>query len=121
MRAGAYVLLPPPSTINSSSGSIHMPRHKIRCEAIDVKTESGICPGLAETQQGEVCTLGARTPEPQGICIQALTAIHPMAHAMKLTDRMDWEKEENQHFDTTCPHGYVTFRISRLREPDEWQ
>jgi hypothetical protein len=42
-----------------------------------------------------------------------------MAHAMKLTDRMDWEKEKNQHFDTTCPHGHVTFRISRLREPVE--
>jgi hypothetical protein len=39
-----------------------------------------------------------------------------MALAMKLTDRMDWEKEENQHFDTTCPHGAVTFRISRVRE-----
>jgi uncharacterized repeat protein (TIGR04076 family) len=94
-----------------------MKRHQIKCEAIEVRTESGICPGLAETRQGEVCTLGARTPEPRGICIQALNAIHPMAHAMKLTDRMDWEKEENQHFDTTCPHGYVTFRISRLREP----
>jgi uncharacterized repeat protein (TIGR04076 family) len=93
-----------------------MARHEIKCEAIEVKTESGICPGLAQTRQGEACTLGARTPEPRGICVQALNAIHPMALAMKLTDRMDWEKEENQHVDTTCPHGFVTFRISRVRE-----
>jgi uncharacterized repeat protein (TIGR04076 family) len=92
-----------------------MARHEIKCEAVEVRTESGICPGLAKTQQGEVCTLGARTPEPKGICVQALNAIHPMALAMKLTDKMDWEKEENQHFDTTCPHGFVTFKISRLR------
>ena len=96
-----------------------MARHKIRCEAVEVRTESGICPGLAETQQGEVYTLGARTPEPQGMCIQALNAIHPMAHAMKLTDRMDWENDENQHFDTTCPHGNTIFRITRLKEPGE--
>jgi hypothetical protein len=85
----------------------------------EVRTESGICPGLAKTQRGEVYTLGARTPEPQGIRVQAFNAIHPMAHAMKLTDRMDWEKEENQHVDTNCPHGYVTFRNPRLKEPAE--
>ena len=42
-----------------------MARHEIKCEAIEVRTESGICPGMAKTQQGEVCTLGARTPEPK--------------------------------------------------------
>ena len=36
-----------------------------------------------------------------------------------VTVKYDWEKERDQHFDTTCPHGAVTFRISRLREPAE--
>jgi uncharacterized repeat protein (TIGR04076 family) len=93
-----------------------MDNHPIKCEAIEVRTDSGICPGLAKTQAGEVCTLGARTPEPRGICTQAFNAIHPMALAMRLTDKMDWEQGENQHFDTTCPHGFVTFRISRIGE-----
>lgn len=72
-----------------------MARHSIKCETIEARTESGICPGLAETQPGEACTLGARTLEPRGICIQALNAIHPMAHAMKLTDWMDWEEKNH--------------------------
>jgi hypothetical protein len=83
--------------------SDNMANHQIKCEAVEVRTESGICPGLAKTRQGEVCTLGARTPEPKGICIQALNAIHPMALAMKLTDRMDWEKGENQHLHGVPP------------------
>jgi hypothetical protein len=37
-----------------------------------------------------------------------------MALAMRLTDKMSWEKED--HFDVTCPHGFVTYRISRETE-----
>ncbi len=87
--------------------------HSIRCEAIDVRTDSKICPGMAKTQEGEVYTLGGRTPE-KGICSSALTAIHPWSLAMMLTDKMDWEQKD--YFDVTCPHGNVTFRLSRIKE-----
>ncbi len=91
-----------------------MKNHKMKCEVIDVKTDSGICPGEAQTRYGEEYILGARTPESVSICINALTAIHPMSYAMRMTDKMYWEK--NDHFDLICPHGAVTFRISRIRD-----
>ena len=91
-----------------------MKNFKIKCEVIDVRTESGICPGEAETQNGEQYVLGARTPELNSICTSALAAIHPMSLAMRMTDKMYWEKQN--HFDLVCPHGSVTFRISRIRE-----
>lgn len=91
-----------------------MKNFKIRCEVIDVRTASGICPGEAGTQIGEQCVLGARTPESNSICINALSAIHPMSLAMRMTDNMYWEKQD--YFDLVCPHGAVTFRISRIRE-----
>lgn len=85
--------------------------YQIKCKAIDVRTDSGICPGIAKTEKGEEHTLSARTP---GICTNALTAIYPMSLAMRLTEKMDWEKED--YFDLVCPHGAVTFRISRIRD-----
>jgi uncharacterized repeat protein (TIGR04076 family) len=90
--------------------------YQIKCEAIEVRTESGICPGMAKTQQGETCEFGARTPAGTAICTNAFNAIYPMALAMRLTDRMDWEQKD--YFDITCPHGRVTFRISRIRETE---
>jgi hypothetical protein len=51
-----------------------------------------------------------------GICGRAFSAIQPMAFAMMLTDKMDWEEEKNSHFEVVCPHGFVTFRISRRGE-----
>ena len=36
--------------------------HTIRCEVLEVRTGSGVCPGLAKTRQGETYTFGARTP-----------------------------------------------------------
>ena len=87
--------------------------NKIKCEAITVNTESRICPGVAKTEQGEVFIIGARTPDSKGICSQAFSAISPMRLTMSLTDKMDWEKKE--HFDITCPHGVVTYRLSRIK------
>jgi uncharacterized repeat protein (TIGR04076 family) len=81
-----------------------------KCEVIDVQTGSGIGPGEAETQNGEQYVLGARTPESNSICTNALAAIHPMSPAMRMTDNMHWEKQD--HYDLVCPHGAVTFRIS---------
>ncbi len=91
-----------------------MKNFKMKCEVIDVATDSNICPGEAQTRIGEEYILGARTPETNSICINALTAIHPMNLAMRMTDKMYWEKED--HFDLVCPHGAVTFRISRIKE-----
>ncbi|MBN1361934.1 MAG: hypothetical protein JW993_15160 [Sedimentisphaerales bacterium] len=94
-----------------------MTYNRIRCEAVDVKTESGVCPGLAQTEHGEVFILGPRTPEGKGICCQALSALSSMKLALALTERMDWETKD--YFDITCPHGVVTYRLSRARDDSE--
>jgi uncharacterized repeat protein (TIGR04076 family) len=86
--------------------------NRIKCEAIAVNTESGICPGVAKTERGEVFIIGARTPDSKGICCQALSAISPMKLAMSLTEKMDWETKE--YSDIVCPHGVVTYRLSRM-------
>jgi uncharacterized repeat protein (TIGR04076 family) len=88
--------------------------YPIKIEAVDVRTDSGVCPGMAKTRLGETFVLGARTPEGIGICANALNAIYPIALAMRLTDRMAWETQET--FDVMCPHGGVTYRISRIGE-----
>ena len=87
--------------------------HEIKCEAFEVNTESGICPGVAKTEKGEVFILGARTPDSKGICCQALSSISPMKLAMSLTEKMDWETKE--YFGVVCPHGFVTYRLSRTK------
>ena len=91
-----------------------MKNFEMKCEVIDVRTDSKTCPGEAQTMIGEKYVLSARTPETNSVCTNALTAIHPMNLAMRLTDKMYWEKED--HFDIVCPHGAVTFRISRIRK-----
>ena len=91
--------------------------NQIRCEAISVNTDTGVCPGLAKTEQGEVYIIGARTPEARGICCQAFSAMASMKLAMMYTEKMDWEKED--YFDIVCPHGYVTYRLSRIPEQEE--
>jgi uncharacterized repeat protein (TIGR04076 family) len=86
--------------------------NRIKCEAVAVKTDSGICPEVAKTEHGEVFMIGARTPDSKGICCQALSARGPMKLALSLTGKMDWETKE--YFDVVCPHGFVTFRLSRI-------
>lgn len=86
----------------------------IKIEAIDVRTDSNICPGLAKTQKGEKFVLNARTPDSKGICRSALGAIDSMAFAMMKIEKMEWEKED--FFDIVCPHGAVTFRLSRMKK-----
>ena len=87
--------------------------NQIRCEAINVNTDSGICPGVAKTEKGEVFIIGPRTPGSKGICSQAFSAISPMKLAMSLTEKMDWETKD--YFDIVCPHGVVTYRLSRIK------
>ena len=83
----------------------------IQVTAIEVRTESGICPGMAKIQQGETWVLGPRTPDGKGLCSNAFGAIYPMALAMRLTEKMEWEKKDT--FEITCPHGQVTYQITR--------
>jgi hypothetical protein len=45
-----------------------MANYKIKCEAIDVRSELGTCPGSAKCRKGETYILTARTPEPRGMC-----------------------------------------------------
>jgi uncharacterized repeat protein (TIGR04076 family) len=94
-----------------------MINHRIECEAVQVRTETGVCPGMAKTCQGEIYTIGSRTPASKGMCTNAFNAIYPMSLAMRLTEKMSWEKQD--FFDVTCPHGNVTFRLSRVRERNE--
>lgn len=88
--------------------------HSIRAEACTVRTESRTCPGMAQTEQGEVYTLDARTPAGgRGICCQAFTAMTPFRAAMMTTDKL--ASEQDGHLDVVCPHGSVTFRLTRAR------
>jgi uncharacterized repeat protein (TIGR04076 family) len=91
--------------------------YPIRIEAVEVRTESGVCPGMAQTRQGETHILTGRTPSGEGMCANSLNALYPMATAMRLTDKMSWEKKD--FFEITCPHGRVVWRISRVRETSE--
>ena len=91
-----------------------MTNYNIKCVAVGVRTESGICPGSAKCQKDETYTFTARTPEPKGICARAFATIHPMAFAMRWTEEMPWEKAD--HVDVVCPDGFVTYRLSRIRE-----
>lgn len=88
-----------------------MTPHQIQCQALTVRTETGICPGLAKTEQGETFTLDARTPGPRGICCQALTAMNSLRMAMSVTNQE--ALEGTGYFDVTCPHGAVVYRLSR--------
>ena len=83
----------------------------VKVEVVKVNSESGICPGIAKTRLGEVFYVGARTPADTGICCQAFSSLASMKLTMMYTDKMEWEK--NDYFDITCPHGNVTYRLSR--------
>jgi len=90
-----------------------MANYAIRCEAVKISGESGICPGSAQCQTGETYILTARTPEPTGMCGRAFAAIHPVAFALRWSEKMDWEKLD--YVDVTCPDGFVTYRLSRIK------
>jgi uncharacterized repeat protein (TIGR04076 family) len=91
----------------------HMANFTIKCESAKISTESGICPGAAQCRAGETYLLTARTPEPTGMCGRAFASIHPMAFALRWSEKMDWEKRA--YVDVTCPDGFVTYRLSRVQ------
>lgn len=89
-----------------------MAKYKIMCEAISVSTETLYCPGSARCKQGEVYMMGARTPEPKGMCGRAFHAVHPIAFSMRYCDKLPFEDEKG-YYDVVCPDGFVTYRVSR--------
>lgn len=89
--------------------------HSIKCEAVEVRTESGICPGLARTRKGESCIIDGRTPEKTGMCSNAFCAVSNAVFIMMAMDEMPGEKDGFKEL--ICPHGKVTFRISRSAIP----
>jgi len=91
-----------------------MRSHSIQCEAIEVRTESGVCGGLAKTKVGEKTIIDGRTPESPGVCSNAFCALSNAAFIMMVTDRMPGEVDG--HIDRVCPHGVVTYRLSRAAE-----
>ncbi len=88
--------------------------NSVRCEAAEVRTESGICPGLARTRKGESCIIDGRTPEKKGMCSNAFCAVSNAVFIMMAMDEMPGEK--NGFKDIVCPRGNVIFRISRSPE-----
>ncbi len=86
--------------------------YRISCEAVAVNTESKICPGMAKTEQGEAYVIDARTPGSRGICCQAFAAMTAFRAALMVTEKLDSERQG--HLDVICPHGAVTFRLSRM-------
>ncbi len=85
-------------------------KKNMKIEAYKVHTEDKVCKGIAKTKEKEIYHYCGRTPE-KPMCIMALNACLPMSHALSLTDQMKWEKKD--YFEVTCPHGAVTFRITR--------
>ncbi len=85
--------------------------NSIKCEAFDVRTESGICAGIAKTQKGEECIIDGRTPEANGMCSNAFFALSNAVFVMMTTEKMTGE--ENGSKDIVCTHGVVTFRLTR--------
>lgn len=90
-----------------------MKYNNVECKVIEVKTDTGICPGIAKTEKDETYLIGARTPESRGICSQAFAAMNSMKLVLSLTDKLD--SKEKEYYDIVCPHGFVTFRLSRVK------
>ena len=87
---------------------------EIKCEVTEVRTNGEVCPGSAKCRKGEIYMLGSRTPGQEGMCQRAFHSLHPMAFAMRWTEKMDWEKED--FVEVVCPDGFVTYRLSRIRK-----
>jgi hypothetical protein len=90
-----------------------MKYNNVECKVVEVKTDTGICPGIAKTETGEEYIIGGRTPEKKGICSQAFGAMNSMKLVLSLTNQLD--SEEKDYYDIVCPHGFVTYRLSRVK------
>jgi hypothetical protein len=87
---------------------IYLKVNSIKCKVIDVRTESGICVGLAKTKKGEEYIIDGRTPESEGMCSNAFCAISNSAFVM-----MSTSNRPDEYKDRVCPHGVVPYRLSQ--------
>jgi uncharacterized repeat protein (TIGR04076 family) len=85
--------------------------NSIKCEVIDVRTKTGVCAGIARVKKGESYIIDGRTPEADGMCSNAFCALSNSAYIMMVTNERPGETEG--YFDRVCPHGVVTYRLSR--------
>ncbi len=91
-----------------------MPDHEVVCEVFEMESGAECCPGSAKMRKGQSFALGAKTPEPDGVCARAFMSIYPVALARRFSDEIPWERGKG-HFDVKCPDGCVVFRLSRLK------
>ena len=94
-----------------------MKLNSIECEAVRVNTESGVCIGLAKVRQGERFIIDGRTPESPGMCSNAFCALSNAAFIMMSTEHMPGEVDGG--IERVCPHGVVTYRLSRSAQEKE--
>ena len=87
--------------------------NSVKCEAIDVKTETRTCIGIAKTQKGEEYIIDERIPKLNGMCSNAFCALGNAVFIMIATQKMPGEKDG--YIDRICPHRIVTFRLSRSK------
>ena len=88
-----------------------MADYKIKCTVKEISNNGECCIGSAKVRLGEEYIIGTRTPN-NGMCGRAFHAIHPMALAMRFTERMSWEKED--YIDVICPDACVKYRLTRM-------
>ena len=90
---------------------------KIKFEAIEVRSDSGVCEGLAETAKGETFIMDGRTPNGNGMCSNAFCALSNAAFIMMAAEnKLTGDKG---YIERVCPHGAVTFRISRINSAEK--
>jgi hypothetical protein len=63
-----------------------MKLNSIKCEVVEVRTESGVCIGVAKTKLGEQYIIDGRTPEAGGMCSNAFCALSNKAFVMMASD-----------------------------------
>ncbi len=91
-----------------------MANYRIRCEAVEVNTDTGVCPGSARVKKGETYIIGPRISGDPGMCGRAFASLHPMALAMRFTEQFYWEKPDTQ-VKVTCPDGFVVYHLTRIK------
>ncbi len=82
----------------------------IRCEAVEVNTENGVCIGMAQVKEGESYLFSSRTPEAT-MCSNAFCALSNPAFIMLSGGKIRDEKDGM--IERVCPHGVVKFRMKK--------
>lgn len=85
--------------------------NSVKCVASNVRTESGVCAGIAKIKQGEEFIIDGRTPDSPGMCSNAFCALSNSAFIMMASDKSPGEVDGS--IERVCPHGVVTFKLSR--------